>query len=105
MADKDEQRILLTQAQPGMTLSRPVLPPNRVALCARGMELTDSIIVRLMARGIKRIYVDGHALPGQGSEAFAESLRKVHERFSRVRHVPMMVRIAQIVEKATIRHL
>ena len=45
---KDEQRILLTQALPGMVLSRPVVLPSKVVLCASGMELTDSVITRLM---------------------------------------------------------
>jgi hypothetical protein len=105
MADPREQRILLTQATAGMVLSRPVVLPNKVVLCARGMALSDIMIVRLMSRGIKRIHVEGNQLPGQGQEAFEESMRKLHERFSRVRHVPLMVSLAQIVERATVRRL
>ena len=102
---KDEQRILLTQAAPGMVLSQPVVLPNKVTLCARGLELSDVIITRLMTRGIKRVHVLGHPLPHPNHEAFDESLAKLHERFSRVRHVPLMVSLEQIVEKAIVRRL
>jgi hypothetical protein len=105
MAPPIEQRILLSQATAGMILSRPVALPNKVVLCARGLELSDLMIVRLMSRGIKRVYVQGNQLPGLGQVAFEESMRKHHERFSRVRHIPLMVSLAQIVEKATVRRL
>jgi hypothetical protein len=102
---KDEQRILLTQALPGMVLSRPVVLPSKVVLCASGMELTDSVITRLMTRGIKRVHIVGRPLPGPSREAFGEGMAKLQERFSRVRHVPLMVSLQQIVEKAIVRRL
>jgi hypothetical protein len=102
---KDEQRILLTQATPGMVLSQPVVLPNRVTLCARGMELTEATITRLMSRGIKRVHVVGRPLPSPNRDAFGESMGKLRERFSRVRHVPVMVSLEQIVEKALVRRL
>ena len=100
-----EQRILITQAAPGMVLSRPVSMPNKVALCARGMELNDGMITRLMSRGIKRIWVVGQPLPRPGKDAYLETVRKLRERFSRVRHVPIMVSLQQLVEKVLVRRL
>jgi hypothetical protein len=105
MAPPNEQRILLSQATAGMILSRPVALPNKVVLCARGLELSDIMIIRLMSRGIKRVYVQGNPLPGIGHDAFEESIRKLHERFSRVTHVPLMLSLAQLVEKAIVRRL
>lgn len=102
---KDEQRILLTQAAPGMVLSRPVVLPSKVVLCASGMELTESVITRLMTRGIKRVHVVGRSLPGPTPDAFGECMTKLRERFSRVRHVPLMLNLEQIVEKAMVRRL
>ncbi len=101
----DEQRILITQAAAGMTLSRPVAMPNKIALCSRGTVLSDILITRLMARGIKRIYVKGHPLPGPDKDAYLESMKKLYERFSRVRHVPFMVSLQQTVERVMIKRL
>jgi hypothetical protein len=100
-----EQRILITQAAAGMILSRPVAMPNKVSLCARGMELSDAVITRLMSRGIKRIWVRGQPLPRPGHDAYLETIRKLRERFSRVHHVPIMVSLQQLVEKVLVRRL
>lgn len=101
----DEQRILITQATAGMTLSRPVAMPNKIALCSRGTMLSEILITRLMARGIKRIFVKGHPLPGPDKDAYLESMKKLYERFSRVRHIPFMVSLQQTVERAMIKRL
>jgi hypothetical protein len=101
----DEQRILITQATVGMTLSRPVAMPNKIALCSRGTVLSEILITRLMARGIKRIYVKGHPLPGPDKDAYLESMKKLHERFSRVRHIPFMVSLQQTVERVLVKRL
>jgi len=101
----DEQRILLTQAAAGMVLARPVVLPSKVALCARGTVLSDGLITKLMARGIKRIHVQGQPLPGPSQEAYLESIKKLHERFSRVRHVPLMVSLQYIVERVMVKRL
>ena len=101
----DEQRILITQATAGMTLSRPVAMPNKIALCSRGTVLSEILITRLMARGIKRIYVKGHPLPGPDKDAYMESMKKLYERFSRVRHIPFMVSLQQTVERVMIKRL
>lgn len=105
MPPSAEQRILITQAAAGMVLSRPVAMPNKVALCSKGMELSDGIIIRLMSRGIKRIWVVGQPLPRPTQDAYLETIRKLRERFSRVRHVPLMVSLQQVVEKVLVRRL
>ena len=105
MPPTDEQRILITQATAGMMLSRPVAMPNKIALCSRGTELSELLITRLMARGIKRIYVKGHPLPGPDKDAYLESIKKLHERFSRVRLSPFMVSLHQIVERVMVKRL
>jgi hypothetical protein len=102
---KDEQRILLTQASSGMVLSRPVVLPSKVVLCASGMTLSDAVITRLMSRGIKRVHIVGRPLPSPSQDAFGECMAKLQERFSRVRHVPLMISLQQIVEKAMVRRL
>ena len=99
----DEQRILITQAAPGMVLSRHVALQSKVMLCPRGAELSNETITRLMARGIKRIWVQGHPLPGPAQEDYAGIIRRLHERFSRVQHVPTMIGIQQAVERVLVR--
>lgn len=105
MAPTDEQRILITQAAPGMILARHVVLPSKVSLCSRGTVLSEVLITRLMARGIKRIYVQGHPLPRPSQDAYLESIQKLHERFSRVRHVPLMVTLHAIVERVMAKRL
>lgn len=105
MPPTDEQRILITQAAAGMVLSRPVVLPNKVALCSRGTVLSDNLLTKLMARGIKRIHVQGHPLPGPSQEAYLDSIKKLHERFSRVRHVPLMVSLQYLVERVMVKRL
>ena len=105
MPTTDEQRILITQAAPGMVLARPVVLPNKVSLCARGTVLSENLITKLMARGIKRVHVQGHPLPGPSQEAYLDSIKKLHERFSRVRHVPLMVSLQILVERVMVKRL
>jgi hypothetical protein len=105
MPGNDEQRILVTQATPGMVLAKPVALPNRVVLCSAGMELTASTINHLMVRGIKRIYVRGQPLPARGEDEFEVMMRKLRLRFSRCRQVPRMASIENVVEHALVKHL
>jgi len=104
MPPQDEQRILVTQAEPGMILAKNVTTPSRVVLCAAGMELNSTVINHLLARGIKRIHVKGHPLPAYGEDEFEVMMRKLRVRFSRVRHFAYMAGVEQAVENALVRH-
>jgi hypothetical protein len=90
MADDDQQRILITQATPGMVLAQSVFTQNRVPLCGPGTELTDSLIHRLTMRGVKRIHVRGLPLPDRVHRPFEEQRLETQERFSRGQQPPMM---------------
>lgn len=103
MPPEEEQRILLTQAAPGMVLSRPVQLPNKMVLCPRGTDLNDPLITKLMGLGIKRVWVRGQPLPILGHEGFAQRLARLRLGFSRVRHVPLMAALEQAVEKQIVR--
>ncbi len=105
MAPTNEQRILITQATPGMVLAQPVILPNKVRLCARGTVLSEVLITRLMIRGLKRIYVQGSNLPGRNRVQFNESIEQLHERFSRTTQVPTMVSLKIIVERVMVKYL
>ena len=96
----DEQRILITQAQPGMVLARPVTLPNKISLCGTGTELTDDLIQRFMLRGIKRLFVQGAALRSSANQPLAIRLENLHQRFSRVQDNSMMRYIEHCIEEA-----
>jgi len=86
-----ESRILVTQAEPGMVLSRHVLlVENRQILVKEGTVLVDSVIDRIMVRGIKRIWIQGPFQHGPQPLSYGEELKHLAERFSRVQHVPLM---------------
>ncbi|HYE08312.1 MAG TPA: hypothetical protein VEL07_22550 [Planctomycetota bacterium] len=98
-----EQRILLTQASPGMVLARPVRLPNKVTLCPSGATLDDALILRLMNRGIKRVMVLGASVPQLPRVGVEETMRAVRERFSRVRDLPLMHLLEKLVEDKLVR--
>jgi len=85
-----ESRILVTQAEPGMVLSRHVLLETRQILVKEGTVLVDSVIDRIMVRGIKRIWIQGPYQHGPQPLSYGEELKHLAERFSRVQHVPLM---------------
>jgi len=99
MAPEREQRILITQATPGMVLARPVTLPNGVVLCAAGTTLNDQLLQRLTLRGIKRLYVRGQPLPAPSKEPVVDRIRSLRRRFSRVEQVPVMAMIERAIEK------
>jgi hypothetical protein len=103
MPPEEEQRILLTQATPGMVLSRPVQLPNKMVLCPRGAELADGLITRLMGMGIKRVWVRGKPLPAFGQEGYSQRIARLRASFARVRHIPLMGALEQAIEKQIVR--
>ena len=100
-----QQRILITQATPGMVLAEHVLLPGKVVLCARDAELSDALIARMMQRGIKRIHVRGTPLPVPEREPWSAVTARLHHRFSRVAHVPFMAELARAAERVMARRV
>ncbi|MDA3959433.1 MAG: hypothetical protein PF961_01490 [Planctomycetota bacterium] len=99
MPDRDEQKILITQAAAGMQLSRPVVTLGKVVLCGAGTKLSEHLIQRLTLRGIKRIFVQGHPVPARSQEPLDARIRALRQRFSRVGHIPLMGRIERAIEE------
>ncbi len=95
---KKEQRILITQAQAGMLLARPILNASQVVICGAGMSLNEHIIHQLAIRGVKRIYVQGQPLPEPGQKPFGERLAELEQRFSRVHRSLLMRHLHQAIK-------
>lgn len=96
-----DTRILLVHAKPGMVLSRTLELPNRTRLCPSGTTLTEALIQRLSSRGIKRIYITG--APPAGADRWEDTVKRLHERFSRVQAQPYMMALMKTVENAMAR--
>jgi hypothetical protein len=101
VATSQEQRILVSQAEPGMILARPVvLPDNEMVLCPKNTVLDDVLIARIGARGVKRIHVQGHPLKGHRTAMdYDTHIKRLAERFSRVQHVPFMRALQLSIER------
>jgi hypothetical protein len=102
---RTEQRILVTQAGPGMILARPVVLPDKMVLVGSGATLSDEMIARLMKRGIKRIHVRGNPIPSPGHDDWQERLKRLYDRFERVQHIPFMAALRQVVEREMARRI
>ena len=105
ISTEPESRILLTQATPGMVLSRTIETPLRARLCPSGTTLSEGLIQRLAGRGIKRIWVLGTPFPGQNQKNWAEIQRQVRERFQRVEHEPYLMALGKMIENALAKRL
>jgi hypothetical protein len=56
-----------------------------------------------MHRGIKRIIVRGHPIPGPGKTEWAERVRQLDERFERARQNPFMAALRDVVARVMAR--
>ena len=92
-----DQRILVTQAAPGMVIARPVVQPDRMVLVGEGAVLTQVMITQMLKRGIKRIVVRGQPVQRSASGDFDARLARLAERFSRVEKDPLMAALRDIV--------
>ena len=104
-APSGQQRILITQAAPGMILAEAVMLPGKVVLCARDTELSEALIAKMMQRGIKRIFVRGSPVPGPAPEAWSTVCARLRHRFSRVQHLPFMAELGRAAERVMARRV
>ncbi len=94
-----DQRILVTQAIPGMELARPVLLPDRMVLVGEGAVLTDAMITQMLKRSIKRIVVRGLPIDHATQGDYGARMTALKERFSRVDHIPLMRALHDLVAR------
>ncbi len=94
-----DQRILVSQATPGMTLARPVVLPDRMVLVGEGAVLSDVMITQMLKRGIKRIVVKGMPVVRPTLGDFDARVRALEERFARVAHLPLMTALRGIIAR------
>ncbi|MBI9080181.1 MAG: hypothetical protein JEY79_10645 [Pseudodesulfovibrio sp.] len=90
------QKIPIDLAAPGMKLAKPVIKEGGMTIMAEGMELTESLIVRLENMKIDRITVQGHPVDmgGAGSGTkYAERLERLDVLFRRYGEDKWMMRV------------
>ncbi len=92
-----DQRILVTQAVPGMVLARPVVQPDRMVLVGEGAVLNEAMITQILKRGIKRIVVRGQPVARSTTGDFDARLAALDNRFSRVGKDPLMAALRDVV--------
>ena len=95
------QRILITQAEPGMVLAKSVSLPGQASLCGPGTALSEELIHRLTIRGIKRVFVQGRPIKTSNDRPLQERLAELQERFARVRGSELM----DAVERAIVHEM
>ena len=92
-----DQRILVTQAAPGMVIARPVVQADRMVLVGEGAVLSEVMITQMLKRGIKRIVVRGQPVARTASGSFDARMAALDARFARVMHIPLMSALRDIV--------
>jgi len=79
-----------------MKLAKPVIKENGMTVMAEGMELTDSLILRLKSMNIERITVQGNPVDIGGAGAgtvYAERLERLDHLFRRYGKDKWMMRV------------
>ncbi len=101
-----EQRILISQARPGMVLSRPVISRDGVKLLDRDGVLSKHTIQQMALRCIKRIWIRGTEVEQAAEEENPHQLlADLDRRFERVEHLPVMSMLKTTIHDELVRRL
>lgn len=91
------QRILLSQAAPGMIIAKAVVTDSGVTLIGAGKELTGELIAALEQKGIVKVVVEGRPVAnGSLPRPPAELERELIARFANVTGDPVMMKIRDL---------
>ncbi len=94
------QRIKVEQAEPGMVIAHPIETPSGQVLCAKGTELTETLVERLEKIEITHVFVDGHPVDdGKPRKSLDEELSALERRFDSVADDKLMGALKMIVQK------
>lgn len=94
------QRIKVEQAEPGMVTAHPVEMSNGQILCAKGAELTETVLERLAKLEISHITVEGHPVDdGKPRKTLEEELSDLDQRFRTVTDHKIMHALKMVVRK------
>jgi hypothetical protein len=102
------QTISISLAMSGMVLAREVRSSNNPSeriLCGKGVVLTESLISRLRHLGVESVAVEGHPVKVEGDQTAEDILAALDQRFSRVAHDPLMVKIKEIYRRQILRSM
>lgn len=102
------QKIPLMLAKAGMTLARDVYrggSPIGIPVCAKGTELTDSLIARLENMDVQSVHVEGRPVREEGELSLDDLLCDLDNRFSKTLHEPLNVMLYDICKAYLIKSM
>jgi len=79
--------------------------PNGPPICGKGVELTASLIERLVNMGTQSVTVQGHPVWMEGDKTLDEMLQDLDKRFSRVADDPLTGKLKKIYRDHIIRSM
>lgn len=80
-----------------MKLAKPVANDRGAVLCGTGTALTEEVLARLGAIGIKCITVEGSPIDtGKPEKGIGERREELHARFKNIEGDPIMRKIKEI---------
>jgi len=98
------QKIPINLASEGMVLARDVYQPgaaaSTMAMCGKGVRLTEALINRMTRMEVKLICVEGHPVELPGEISVEEELEKLEHRYEKVKNEPRMARVKEMFRKS-----
>jgi hypothetical protein len=99
------QSIPISLAKPEMMLAHDLVHPDNPSgppICGKGMMLTESLLERLKAMGVKKVTVEGHPVCQDGDMTLDQLLNQLDYRFSRVTGDPLMTWLKELYRERLI---
>jgi len=102
MIKSKEKTIPIEKLTPDMALAMDITKPNGDLIFGQSGRLTKPIIEKLKRFGVKKITVlveqaDGHQDPRYIKKEMKEIEEGLDYRFRRVRHIPLMMELKELI--------
>jgi hypothetical protein len=98
----------MTLAAPGMVLAKDVRnsdDPSSMTICGKGVTLTETLIERLLQKGVQSLTVEGHPLHEEGEATLEQMLAALDVRFSRVEDDQRMKKVKALFRDQILRSM
>jgi hypothetical protein len=102
------QTLPISMVTPGMVVAKDVRKDGEATgrvLCGKGVNLTESLILRLKGMGIESLTVEGRPVKIEGEQSLEDMFAALDRRFSRVAQDPLMQKVKEMYRKQIIRSM